>query len=177
MRKTILKFGLFLLAVLMPMGCSSDEEDEIKRVEIESIDIGNDIESFFNSEWFEYNSIETYPETFFNRELTDQENICLINSKEELENIYHGSRVIPEIDFSTYTLVIGKNAKYVEIGKKSPAKLKSIQLFDTKDGYRLDLYCTSYVPEGDLFVKRFLYFWTLYPKLNKKNITTKIIMI
>lgn len=28
MKKTILKFGLFLLAVLLPMGCSNEEEDE-----------------------------------------------------------------------------------------------------------------------------------------------------
>lgn len=174
MKKTIFKFGLFLLAVLLPTGCSSDEEDEIKGTEIKSIDIGNDIEAFFNTEWVAYNSSETYPETFFNRELIDKENICLINNKEELKNIYNGNLEIPEIEFPKYTLIIGKKKIYVEIGKKSPASLMGIKLYDTKDGYRLDLYCTSYVPKGDLFIERFFYFWGLYPKLNNKKATSQI---
>lgn len=174
MKKTILKFGLFLLAVLLPTGCSSDEEDEIKGKEIESIDIGNDIEAFFYSEWFAYNTSETYPETFFNQELIDKENICLVNSKQELESIYYGNLEIPEIDFSKYTLIIGKKTKHVEIGKKSPANLKELKLYEINDGYILNLYCSSYVPEGDIFVKRFLYFWGLYPKLNNKKATSQI---
>ena len=174
MKKTILKLGLFLLAVLLPMGCCNDEEDETKGKEIESIDIGNDIEAFFYSEWFAYNTSETYPETFFNQELIDKENICLVNSKQELESIYYGNLEIPEIDFSKYTLIIGKKTKHVEIGKKSPANLKKIKLYETKENYLLDLYCTSYIPEGDMFVRRFLYFWGLYPKLNNKIITSQI---
>ena len=174
MKQTLKTLGFFLSAIFLLTACSSDDDELITETQIESINNGREIEAFFSSEWSNYNSAEYYPETFFNRELMDKENICLVNSKEEFEKIYYGNKEIPEIDFSKYTLVIGKKKKYVEIGKKSPASLRDIKLYDTEDGYRLDLYCTSYIPEGSLFVERFLYFWGLYPKLYNKSITTQI---
>ena len=174
MKKAIFKFGLFLLAGLLPIGCNSDDE-EIKGTIIERIDTGKDISTFFNSEWADYT--DTYPETFFNREEWDRNHIHLINSQEELKSIYHGSKEIPQIDFSRYSLIIGQQLKVTEIGKKSAGSLKDIRLYDTKDDYRLDLCCTSYIPKGSLLVEHFLYFWGIYPKLNNKNITIQIKLI
>lgn len=174
MKRTFKTLAVFLSAIILLTGCSNDDDELIKETKIESVNNGQEVKAFFNSEWADYNAADSYPETFFNRELMDKENICLVNSKEEFKNIYFGNKEIPEIDFSKYSLIIGKKQKYVEIGKKSPASLKDIKLYDTEAGYQLNLYCTSYIPEGDMFTRRFFYFWGLFPKLNNKIITTQI---
>ena len=71
-------------------------------------------------------------------------------------------------------IVASEIRKLAENTKESTKRIKDIKLYDTEAGYQLNLYCTSYIPEGDMFTRRFFYFWGLFPKLNNKNITTQI---
>ena len=103
MKRTFKTLAVFLSAIILLTGCSNDDDELIKETKIESVNNGQEVKAFFNSEWADYNAADSYPETFFNRELMDKENICLVNSKEEFKNIYFGSKEIPEIDFSKYT--------------------------------------------------------------------------
>ena len=97
MKRIFKTLAVFLSAIILLTGCSNDDDELIKETKIESVNNGREIEAFFNSEWADYNAADSYPETFFNRELMDKENICLVNSKEEFKNIYFGNKEIPEM--------------------------------------------------------------------------------
>lgn len=174
MKKTIFKFGLFLLAVLLPMGCSSDEDEGTI---IQRVDLGHQIEDFFNSEWADYNNDDVYPSTFFNHDERGRDKICLINSQEELSKIYQGTKEIPEIDFSKYTLIVGQQKRNVEIGKESTGKFLEQKLFQTEDGYQMYLYCNSIIPDAVIYRISYIYYWGLYPKQDIKNITVNIKLV
>ena len=93
--------------------------------------------------------------------------VCLINSRQELEAIYSGSRELPEIDFDKYTLIIGQQIMpclgfYL-------AK-KELQVGD--EGLILKLYARN-DSEIHAHMLQNLYYWELYPKLVQKVITVE----
>jgi hypothetical protein len=162
------------LAVLLPTGCSSDEDEGTI---IQRVDLGHQIEDFFNSEWADYNNDDVYPSTFFNHDERGRDKICLINSQEELSKIYQGTKEIPEIDFSKYTLIVGQQKRNVEIGKESTGKFLEQKLFQTEDGYQMNLYCNSIIPDAVIYRISYIYYWGLYPKQDIKNITVNIKLV
>lgn len=68
--------------------------------------------------------------------------IFVINSQEELKKIFYKEETVPEIDFSTHTLIIGYHPFGGTTGDKYPTSLKKQELYKTETGYTLFLYTT-----------------------------------
>lgn len=168
MKKTILNFGLFLLAVLLPTGCSSDEDDEIKGNVIEQVAYGNDITEFFNKQVPFLGSKCLY---LYNVGTLSSKDYLIINSQEEYANTfqeYEGT--LPEIDFSRYSLIIGSllYQQPQKKGDKVPKEPKRQLLYKTNDGYTLELYY-SYEEVGSddaiTSLMQYVNYWGIFPKL------------
>ena len=113
MRKYVLIFSV-LIATACLCACSSDD-DSIPQINLTD----GEIFDFFNSELREMHSDDNYiaSRSFF-YEIIDpvdhdgmpiMENmVYIINSQQELADIYVGKKKLPEIDFDKYTLIIGQ---------------------------------------------------------------------
>ena len=125
---------------------------------------------FFRDElhgpYWDNNNIEH--KTFFNHGNYDEERVLIINSREEFQSAYMGTNTLPEVDFSRYTLVLGRTW-----GNDTSCFLDKIILRDTSAYYELDAKLLHYVDIGAYSVVVNIYYWRLYPKLEKKNIIPK----
>ena len=170
MRKYVFIFGV-LIATACLCACSSDD-DSIPQIYLTD----GEIVDFFNSELQELHSDDYYrtSKSFFYT-IIDSVNydgmaikkdmVYIINSQQELADIYVGKKKLPEIDFEKYTLIIGQQIMpylgfYV-------AK-KKLSLGD--NGLILNLYAKN---DRELLpcALQNLYFWGLYPKQSQKTIT------
>ena len=102
----------------------------------------------------------------------DKEAFYVVNSKQELERIYNGKTPIPDIDFSSYTLLLG----FVYLNDSS-YHLSDIGLRDSGNQYALDVSVLHYVHQGAFFGITKGYYWRLYPKLDKEVVANKIIHV
>ena len=93
--------------------------------------------------------------------------VCLINSRQDLEAIYSGSRELPEFDFDKYTLIIGQ-----QIMPCRDFYLVKKELLADVNGLVLNLYVRN---DGDNLSTaiQHLYYWGVYPKLVQKSILVK----
>ena len=174
MRKYVLIFSV-LIATACLCACSSDD-DSIPQINLTD----GEIFDFFNSELREMHSDDNYiaSRSFF-YEIIDpvdhdgmpiMENmVYVINSQQELADIYVGKKKLPEIDFDKYTLIIGQQIMpycgfYV-------AK-KKLSLGD--NSLILNLYAKN-DRESLPCAMQNLYFWGLYPKQSQKTITVNAI--
>ena len=170
MRKYVFIFGV-LIATACLCACSSDD-DSIPQIYLTD----GEIVDFFNSELQELHSDDYYrtSKSFFYT-IIDSVNydgmaikkdmVYIINSQQELADIYVKKKKLPEIDFEKYTLIIGQQIMpylgfYV-------AK-KKLSLGD--NGLILNLYAKN---DNDVLpcALQNLYFWGLYPKQSQKTIT------
>ena len=184
MKKTRLSFlfvGLFSLVAMT--SCSSNEEDNVNNKNvIQPINVTNSpVETFFSTELPELHqrSGDTggTKSFFYNPDLYGGENIykniiCVINSRQELSDIYLGEKELPEIDFDNYTLILGQQIMpYLGfyVGKK--------ELVKGEDALILNLHARhdSRSDENLPTMLQILYFWGLYPKQIQKNITVNVI--
>lgn len=175
MRKVCIILPFVLIAGML-YACSSDDDSNLNEDIIQPVTLAdNPIAEFFNSELPATNSRSS--ESFFCTSeafegivvyhpiMTNV--VCLINSRQELEAIYSGSRELPEIDFDKYTLIIGQQIMpclgfYL-------AK-KELQVGD--EGLILKLYARN-DSEIHAHMLQNLYYWELYPKLVQKVITVE----
>ena len=159
--------GLFFTA------CSNEEADQNGELTIQGISPNKVISDFFDREWPFLTSNNT--ESFY----TDiwQDTCNIVNTKQELDEIYLGSHIIPEIDFQHYSLIIGKKACRTAIGEKRPAEYIRQDLYKGAKGYVLDLYCKYSIPDVSFYDDQFVCFWGIYPKINKENIAIKILYV
>lgn len=99
---------------------------------------------------------------------SDKSECYVINSLEELANIYKGNIEIPEIDFEKYTLVIGQE---VMPDFYHPVYKQDLMFNDRK------CHLTLYVPDFELdhSVIQYFYYWSLYPKFNTESISVGFI--
>ena len=170
MRKYVLIFSV-LIATACLCACSSDD-DFIPQINLTD----GEIFDFFNSELREMHSDDNYiaSRSFF-YEIIDpvdhdgmpiMENmVYIINSQQELADIYVGKKKLPEIDFDKYTLIIGQQImpyRGFYIAKK--------KLSNGDNGLILNLYAKN---DRELLpcASQNLYFWGLYPKQSQKTIT------
>ena len=161
------------MMILLPACSSSDDEEELPGTVIPQVACDRETVAFFQTEWPVYSM--PYPETFFEEDLRDKENLRLINSEEEFQSIYKGTLLLPEIDFSQYTLVIGQKRMETKIGKKSSAEFQKLELRDTPEGYHLYVCCNSFVADGAIiYDDLFYYYWAVYPMLENKTITASL---
>ena len=126
------------------------------------------ISDFFYSE---LGSDETNPKSFvFKNNLSDDENPCIvINSKEEFEEEYTGDSPLPNIDFSNYTLIIGKimlNAgtfiddMNIRIENNKMATIAINCIIDSKGTYTAN--------------ELYYYYWNLFPKFLVSEIMVEV---
>lgn len=106
--------------------------------------------------------------TFFEQGEWNDESCLMINSQQEFQAAYMGTKELPEVDFNQYTLVIGRtwssDGSYV---------LDKTVLYNRDFTYELEAQFLHYL-NGTAFcsIIRF-YYWSLYPKLEPKEIILK----
>ena len=173
---------LFILSVLFASfcvsGCSKDDDDFNPNA-IPPVSLANGtITDFFNSELPELHSssdVRRYTKSFFYDPnsyggMCIKENMAyVINSRQELADVYLGDKELPVIDFDRYTLIIGQQIlPYLGfyVAKK--------ELLAGDEGLILHLYARN---DGELLpcALQNLYFWGLYPKQSQKTITVNVI--
>ena len=91
--------------------------------------------------------------------------VYVINSQQELADIYVGKKKLPEIDFDKYTLIIGQ-----QIMPYCGFYVAKKELLADDSGLILNLYARN-DRESLPCASQNLYFWGLYPKLSQKTIT------
>ncbi|MBQ6378916.1 MAG: hypothetical protein IJJ56_09010 [Prevotella sp.] len=156
------------------MSCHNDEDSE-KGTPIEQQECDSITTAFFNLV-LPHSSYDHFSDGFFLIPEQFVSDTCyIINSREELESVYCEKwRKLPElgIDFSKSTLILGQHrvSSEVVVGRKERQTLRN-----TGTGYILYIYYEDCGRDGmDIGDPHVLYFWGVYPKLDKKSIQVKI---
>ena len=173
MKKKLLLMMSLVLSFRLFSACSNSDEMNIDSAGILPIseeDGHTTISDFFNSEL----PSDTYSESFFvvsNQKI--EEDICkVINSGEELQTIYSGDKVLPEIDFQRYTLVMGQT-----IMPAHGYRLVKQELITNALDFSpvLNLYVNNIYEYKPAAIAP-LYFWGIYPKMDISYIKINVIM-
>ncbi len=106
--------------------------------------------------------------TFFKNGKWDDESCMIINSRQEFQDAYMGTKELPDVDFSNYTLIIGRTW-----GNDGSYRLDDIILRENADYYELETKLLHNVDGFATMAIVDIFFWRLYPKLVKKNIIPK----
>jgi len=98
----------------------------------------------------------------------NKDTVCIINSRQELADVYQGKKELPAIDFNKYTLIIGQqNMPYLGFFVAKKVLLKG------DNGLILNLYTKNEEELLSCAIQN-LYFWGIYPKLSQKTISVNI---
>ena len=181
MKKLIYLCAVLFAGTTLATIVSCSENDEwadywlLKHIVIAPIgNVDSRITDFFKTEWpsgpnrygyfYEYvDSTSTW--------VPGPDTICdLINSQAQLQAIYYGDKTLPEINFTKYTLLIGR----VEVSD-SGHSIQKIDLVQTTNGLMANVYIQK--SQSGLVFPAFTYlrFWRLYPKLASTDITINVI--
>ena len=163
---------LFMMSVLLSLGLfsacsSSDELDTNVLVPVKDCYGYSAISDFF------YSELESgeHPRSFvLNNNLSDDENPCIIiNNKEEFEEEYTGDSPLPNIDFSNYTLIIGRitlsagtfiDDMNIRIENNKRAAIAINCIIDSKGAYTAN--------------ELYYYYWNLFPKFLVSEIVVEV---
>ena len=167
--KKILFIPLMLFASACIVGCSSDDDESNSNENtVMPVNVTDDYTCyFFNAEWPDGKYSETFFTDAFSEGGEEQNVAYVINSRQELANVYTGERDLPEIDFGKYTLIIGQ-----QILPCLGHYLVKKDLVE-KDGLYLYLYVKNDNENLPTALQR-LYYWGLYPKLSQEKITVAV---
>ena len=172
MKKYVLISSVIVAAICLFTACSSDDDDfNPNAIQPVTLTEG-DIVDFFNSELPERHSDKDQyrvTESFFDYYSSERGTAYIINSRQELADVYRGEKELPAIDFDKYTLIIGYSLMPCldfYVAKK--------ELVSDENGLQLTVYARN---DGELLAPLVeqLYFWGLYPKQPQKTITLKVI--
>lgn len=169
------KYLFFLLAAIAFVACSNDNEEMTDVIRPSKAPA--DVKAFFQSEINNTTGSSEnilpdvewiHPETQETIRIPGQDTCSLVNSLAELAAIYVGEKQLPNIDFTQYTLVVGK-----ETMPETPYYLKGMTLKEEDNVLRLTLkveeaelrLCSSYQ----------MRYWALFPKLSNKPIVVDVI--
>ena len=180
---------LFLTCFLagMLVACSNDADGDLSfdgngGVTVEDLgDISDEIAIFFNKELPErHNDSQPYGYStsfFYDFSIGSKEKIeCLenvvrlINSNQELADIYQGENELPKIDFDKYTLIIGH-----QLLPCLGFYLTKKELVVSKEGLVMNLYTRNDREIRACMLQNF-YFWGLYPKQSQNTVSVKCFM-
>ena len=182
MKRAFKTIGIFLSAILLLASCSSDDDEpEMKNSANEGVVYNGHGEavnssplSVFLSEelrlpYWDVKGLGHY--TFFSYKVLDghiidylQDSCIGINSIEEFRLAYHGTKTIPEINFTNNTLLICRTHG------SDISRLGEVGLSDQGDEYELRYKILHYLDRTSLCVEWPIYYWRLSPKLQKKPI-------
>ena len=161
MKKYVLIIGVIVAATWL-CACSSDDDDfNPNAIQPISLKEG-DVVDFFNS---------VFPGSFFiDNQYEDLGNhVYVINSRQELDDVYFGEKELPAIDFDKYTLVIG------QLLMPYPGfYFVKKELEPSENGLQLTIYVRN---DGEILsaVLKHLYFWEIYPKQSQKTISVNVL--
>lgn len=182
MKRAFKTIGIFLSAIILLASCSSDDDEpEMKNSANEGVVYNGHGEavnssplSVFLSEelrlpYWDVKGLGHY--TFFSYKVLDghiidylQDSCIVINSMEEFRLAYHGTKTIPEINFTNNTLLICRTHG------SDISRLGEVGLSDQGDEYELRYKILHYLDRTSLCVEWPIYYWRLSPKLQKKPI-------
>ena len=182
MKRAFKTIGIFLSAILLLASCSSDDDEpEMKNSANEGVVYNGHGEavnssplSVFLSEelrlpYWDVKGLGHY--IFFSYKVLDghiidylQDSCIVINSMEEFRLAYHGTKTIPEINFTNNTLLICRTHG------SDISRLGEVGLSDQGDEYELRYKILHYLDRTSLCVEWPIYYWRLSPKLQKKPI-------
>lgn len=167
------------MSLLLTLGlfsaCSNSDEVNTKSPDvsvslnsIDEVDGNAAISDFFKTEFGDYDK-EQKPFDFKNN-LSNEETPCIIiNNEEEFAESYIGSLSLPTIDFSKYTLLIGK----VCLG--AGTFIDNISIKQTNSATTtLLVNCTIDSKGTYVAVMYNEYYWKLFPKFNTSEINVEI---
>ena len=141
--------------------CSSDVDNSENTIVVNPEDISRSVSFFFEKALPK----EAESEVFFTDVPKNKDTCLIINNEDELMSAYHGDEELPKIDFTNYSLVIGK--LYVTAGLY--VKEQTVQ-YDAPTTLSLFL---EQEADAALTVMVNRYYWGVYPKLPTKNIVIK----
>lgn len=173
---------LFMMSVLLSLGlfsaCSSSDELNLDSTDNNNKDDTNvlvpvkDCYGYSAISDFFYSELESgeHPRSFvLNNNLSDDENPCIaINNKEEFEKAYTGDSPLPNIDFSNYTLIIGK----IELNANIKIDNMSIRINNKKAA--IDINCIIDNKGTYIAIIDDHYYWNLFPKFFVSEITVEV---
>ena len=148
-------------------GEENSSESEIGK-KIEPIIPEDDVIAFFDEHLPPYSGMTS--DCFF-VDIDEKENRCLmINSVEEFrKNFSCSSDMLPEIDFKSYTLIMGQY--YFMPGTSYSVAKQNLIVESNK--MELNLYVK--VPEGSYCVLSNMYYCGIYPKIRNKSISVNVL--
>lgn len=180
-----MKKVFFILGMLLSLGmfCACSNSDEIENEspndlgDLIPVEEGEDFDAI--SEFFQteigpdgYGSCMTYNEKPFNlkNNLRKDENPCIvINNEEDFKEAYTGDLSLPAIDFSKYTLIIGK------VFLSAGTFIDNMSIRQT-DSTKATLYinCIQDTKGCYIGIMYYEYYWKLYPKFYASKINVEI---
>lgn len=92
----------------------------------------------------------------------------VVNNYEDFQAIYVGQEQLPDIDFDSYTLLVGQkfsSSIYIKLNKQ--------EFYEDDNKYVLDMY---YADDFVSFAEINIFYWGLYPKLSHNNLEINIII-
>ena len=175
MKKELFTMMLMLLsmAAVVVSGCSSDDDETITRysddnislIPIEEGEVFAAVSDFFR---ITSGSDEIKQEAFdFKNDLChDGKNSCLlINNGEEFKEAYMGDSPLPSIDFSKYSLIVGR----VYISAGTFIDNMSIRQINNSKSILAINYCVD-TKGCYIGILHYEYYWSLFPKFHASEI-------
>ena len=158
------KHLFIILAALTFVACSEDEPSPNGKVINEINEVPTQVEAFFSEiETLMWSGKKVYDFTF------SQNEIKVINSMEELSDLYTGEKELPEIDFSSYTLLVGH-----VLTPDTGHRLDRIVLTGMNERLTLNVYIRKLDSGYPLTVVTPILYWGLYPKLPNEPVVVNI---
>ena len=160
MRTTIKckSIAILLLLTMVFTGCSDDELSTIQPMS----NIDDEIITFFENELPAMGTSRS----FFTDVARDTEICYVVNDNKDFQHLYKGKFTPPTIDFSKYTLVIGKvrmSESFFYVAKQE-VEVKG------NNSATINIYVAPVSEDGSWPSFSTLYFYGLYPKLPVKTI-------
>ena len=176
-----MKRVFFVIGVLLSLSifcaCSSDDEmggsseGDAKSVEVlEPIVDGEDyavISDFFKTAFG--GSYDDEKPFDFKNNLSNDDNPCVvINNEEDFKEAYTGDLSLPAIDFSKYTLIIGKT--FLSAG----TFIDNVNIKTNSTKTTLFVNCIVDTKGWYIWVEYWEYYWKLYPKFHASKIDVEV---
>ena len=188
MKKNCISWMFAVLMLVVGMSsCSKDDDignDDIGNVDIVNndsvrggevydgwvkpeVDMSDPLAVFFRDELHSpyWDGQGNEIKTFFEQGEWDDKSCLMINSRQEFQDAYMGTKELPNVDFDLYTLVIGRTW-----GNDSSYKLDKIILRDKGSTYELETQLLHHVNGFAFAAIQTIFYWHLYPKLANKAI-------